>query len=86
MFDIYLKQSFLMVILFSGIPLIVCSISALIVSVIQAATQVQEQTITYLVRFSALSLTLAATASWFSQEIVLFIQEMIGSIAHLGGI
>jgi len=75
-----------MVILFSGIPLIVCSISALIMSVIQAATQVQEQTITYLVRFTALSLTMASTAGWFSQEIVLFIQEMIGSIAHLGSI
>ena len=84
MFGAYVIKSFFLVMLFSGVPLLVTSISGLLVSVLQAATQVQEQSVAYLVKFISLSIALAVLASFFSNHLVGLFQEFLGSLEYFG--
>ncbi len=83
-FDTYLIKAFFYICLFSGIPLILSSITGLLVSVIQAATQVQEQSLGFLVKFITISGVLALFGNYFISEMVQFIQELLGSLVFLG--
>ena len=84
MFDQYIKQSFILVMLISGIPLLVSCLVGLIISVMQAATQIQEQSISYFAKFISVSLVIAISASWFSRELVNFMQVLFSSITYIG--
>lgn len=84
MFDAYLRQACLMVIVISGVPLIAASVSGLAVSLLQAVTQIQEQSISYLVRFVSVGAVMAVLFSYFASEILLFTQQLLSSIAVLG--
>jgi type III secretion protein S len=52
-----------LVLLLSGPPIIVASVVGLIVAFFQAATQLQEQTFAYTVKFVAIVVTIFLTAS-----------------------
>ncbi|MBY0301020.1 MULTISPECIES: type III secretion system export apparatus subunit SctS [Sphingomonas] len=52
-----------LVLVLSAPPIIVAAVAGLIVAVLQAATQVQEQTLQYTVKFFAIVLTLFLTAA-----------------------
>ena len=52
-----------LVLILSAPPIIVASIAGLLVAIIQAATQIQEQTLQYTIKFFAIVLTLFVTAS-----------------------
>lgn len=84
MFDIYLKQVFFIVLLGSAVPLVFSSISGLIISVLQTATQVQEQSITFLFKFLSLCAVIYFGADWFVAEMIRFMAELIKSIEFLG--
>lgn len=80
-FEIVLERAFWLVVLCSGIPLSLSAVAGLLISVLQAATQIQEQSISFLVKFSVISLVLATLGSWFATEIIGFMGESYGSIA-----
>ena len=48
------QESLLVILVLSGLPLLACALTGLIISFLQAATQIQEQTITYLVKLITL--------------------------------
>lgn len=52
-----------LVLVLSAPPIIVAAISGLIVAIVQAATQIQEQTLQYTVKFFAIVLTLFVTSA-----------------------
>lgn len=52
-----------LVLILSAPPIIVASIAGLLVAVVQAATQIQEQTLQYTIKFFAIVVTLFVTAS-----------------------
>lgn len=69
-----LREVVLLVALLSGIPLMISSLCALMVAVVQAATQVQEQSITFLVKFLIMSgICLLCGDIFFTRIIELFI-------------
>jgi len=84
MFDSFIRQAFLLLLLCSGLPLLASSICGLLVSIFQTATQIQEQSISYLVKFGAVALVFAFMGSYFSTELVRLIQQNISSIAMMG--
>ncbi|RMD88182.1 MAG: flagellar biosynthetic protein FliQ [Candidatus Dadabacteria bacterium] len=86
MFDIYIKETFLMVIIFSALPLAVSSLAGLMVSILQAATQVQEQSIVFFAKFAAIVVALAFASDWICRELSVFFGEVVGSVALLGKI
>ena len=84
MFGEYLQQCLLMIFLCSGIPLLFSSAAGLMVAVIQTATQVQEQTILFLVKFCTVAALVALIGEWLARRAVAFLQELLGSIVFLG--
>ena len=84
MLTAYLPQALWIVLLVSGIPLAVSCLAGLAISVLQAATQIQEQSIQYVVRFLAVSGVLIVCGGWFWHEVVIFLQRMLASFAQLG--
>lgn len=52
-----------LVLILSAPPIIVASVAGLLVAIVQAATQIQEQTLQYTAKFFAIVLTLFVTAS-----------------------
>ena len=86
MFEVYLKEAFLMVLLCSAIPLLCSSAVGLLLSVFQTATQIQEQTITYLGKFLTISLVFYLLFDFFSAQVIRLITELLSSMAILGKI
>lgn len=83
-FENYITNCFLTVLLFSGIPLAISSLSGVVVAIMQAATQIQEQSITYTVKFFTMAITITLLGNWFLSEITSFIQEVLQSLVFLG--
>jgi flagellar biosynthetic protein FliQ len=75
-----IRQSLMMVLLL-GAPVLLAGLAVgLVVSVLQAATQVQDQTLSFVPKILAMLLVLAATAPWILQRLVEFARAMFGSM------
>ena len=56
--------------------LLVAAIVGLVVASLQAATQVQDQTLAHVPRLLAVAVVIAASAPWMAQNIARFAREM----------
>ena len=65
----YVVQALLLVLILSLPPIVVASIVGILFSLIQALTQIQEQTLSFGVKLVAVGLTLYLTARWMGGEI-----------------
>ena len=65
-------KSVLLVLLLSLPPILVATIVGLLVSLVQALTQIQEQTLSFAVKLIAVTITVLITATWMSNEIFSF--------------
>ena len=72
----YAQTCLLMVLRLSLIPILVATVIGIIVSLLQALTQVQEQTLGFAVKLIAISLTLLACASWMGSELLLYTNDI----------
>ncbi len=84
MFESFIIKSFVMVLFLSGVPLLATSVTGLLVSIFQAATQIQEQSLTYLIKFLTLAGILALMANLFSAQMITFFQEYLTSLEFFG--
>ena len=66
----YFQQGLWIAILVSAPPLLAATICGLLVSLIQAVTQIQDQTLPYVVKLAAVSVTLALAGRWIGVEII----------------
>ncbi|HKK33481.1 MAG TPA: flagellar biosynthesis protein FliQ [Desulfomicrobiaceae bacterium] len=74
-----------MILLLSS-PMLVCAVLVgLLVSIFQATTQINEQTMTFVPKIVAVLVALLVCAPWIIRNLVEFTREMIASIATLGG-
>lgn len=80
------REALWMIILLAGPPVVVAALVGLIIAFFQAATQLQEQTFQYAVKFFAIVLTLFVMASvmggtlyQFSDRIFTHFPTMVGS-------
>ncbi len=71
-----LIQAMLLVLWLSLPPIVVASVVGIIFSLIQALTQIQEQTLSFGVKLIAVGLTLYLTARWVGGEIFNFAQML----------
>lgn len=78
------SQMLVVALVVSGIPLLLSSISGLVVSILQAATSIQDQTISYVIKLLTLLLTFAICGTWFISELLELIRQTLGSIAFVG--
>ena len=84
MFAAIIAKSLFIVILFSAIPLAATALVGLIISIIQAATQIQEQTVLYAAKFATVCLLIVVLGEWLSAELLRYCEELLSSIGQLG--
>lgn len=68
-----------------GPILILTLLVGLLVSVFQAATQIQEQTLTFVPKLITIALILLIGGSWMLNKVVIFTQEIMNMIANIKG-
>ena len=77
------KEAMLLVLLLSMPPIIVASVLGVVVSLVQAITQIQEQTLSFAIKLLGVTVTLVLTASWLGREILVYATRLFDQIARL---
>ncbi|HUW66301.1 MAG TPA: flagellar biosynthesis protein FliQ [Spirochaetia bacterium] len=77
------RQALLLVLMLAGPPLLLGMVVGLFVSVIQATTQIQEQTLTFVPKLVAVSLLLIVAASWLLNTMVSFTANLFAQLPQL---
>lgn len=72
----YAQTCLMIVLRLSLIPIVVATVIGFIVSLLQALTQIQEQTLGFAVKLVAISLTLLVCASWMGSELLLYTKNI----------
>lgn len=72
----FTKEALYLVLMLSAPPIIAASVVGLVVAVLQAVTQVQEQATQYLCKFVAVILTLFLTASFLGGTLYNFTDRL----------
>jgi type III secretion protein S len=78
-----LTESMVLVMLLSMPPIIVASVVGIGVSLLQALTQVQEQTISFAVKLVAVALTIAGMAGLFGSEMLKFTLKLFNDFPKM---
>lgn len=78
---IYIIQEALKVILYVSAPILIISVVVgLIVSIFQATTQIQEQTLTFVPKIVAIIAGLALFGSWMLRVLIEYMQDILINI------
>lgn len=65
-------QALLLILLLSGPPILISTLLGLTVAIFQAATQIQEQTLSFMVKLFAVIFTLLLMGGWLAGQIMQF--------------
>lgn len=84
MFSTLVLEACRTVVLCSGAPLMVGAIVGLVLAVVQGATQIQEQTVTFVAKLVSIGLVLWLFGTELSALMVDHFRENLGVIARLG--
>lgn len=63
--------------------LIISMVVGLLISLFQAVTQIQEQTLTFVPKMLAIIVTFVIIGPWMLQTLVSFIQNMLNNISYV---
>lgn len=80
-----IKESLYTSLLVGGPILILTLLVGLLVSIFQATTQIQEQTLTFVPKVIVIALTLAIGGNWMLNEIIKFTIKIMNMIANIKG-
>jgi flagellar biosynthetic protein FliQ len=76
-----LREGLLLILMISAGPLGVAMVIGLAVSILQATTQIQEQTLSFVPKLLGISLVLVIAGPWMLNELVRFTRMMFDAIA-----
>jgi type III secretion HrpO family protein len=76
-------KALMLVLILSLPPIIMASIVAVAVSIIQAVTQIQDQTISLAFKLIAVIVTIIATVRWLGGQLLLFSAGIFNNISSL---
>jgi type III secretion protein S len=79
----HLVQALLLVLWLSLPPILVASVVGTLFSLLQALTQIQEQTLSFAVKLIAVGLTIFLTARWIGGEIYNYTESLFDSFPLL---
>lgn len=65
-------QGLLLILILSAPPVLISMFLGTLVAIFQAATQIQEQTLSFVVKLVAVTLTLIFMGAWLGQQILSF--------------
>jgi flagellar biosynthetic protein FliQ len=75
-----MREGLLLVLLISGGPMLASLLVGLVVSLLQATTQIQEQTLTYVPKLVSVFLTIAILGPWMLTQAMRFTRVLFESI------
>lgn len=79
------KEAMILVLLLSLPPIVVAALLGVMVSLVQALTQVQEQTLSFAIKLLGVVATLVVTAAWLGRELIVYTGRLFDQIMRLGG-
>lgn len=74
-------QALLLILILSGPPILISTILGLLVAVFQAATQIQEQTLSFMIKLFAVILTLLFMGGWLGAQMVSFATNIFSNFS-----
>ena len=75
-------QALILILILSGPPIIISMILGLLVAIFQAATQIQEQTLSFTVKLFAVILTLIFLGGWLGAQIIHYANSIFTNFFH----
>jgi len=76
-------RALLLVLWLSLPPIVVASVVGTLFSLLQALTQIQEQTLSFAIKLVAVGLTLFLTARWIGGEIFNYTVTLFDAVPHI---
>lgn len=73
-----------MTVILSSPPLLMATLFGVVVSLLQAVTQIQDQTLPYVVKLMAVAITLAAMGRWIGSEMLQLTNLAFQMIPYIG--
>jgi type III secretion protein S len=77
-------QALMLILILSGPPIIISMILGLFVAIFQAATQIQEQTLSFTVKLFAVVFTIIILGGWLGAQVIQYTDKIIALIPQLG--
>ena len=75
-------QALLLILILSAPPIIISMFFGVIVAIFQAATQIQEQTLSFTIKLVAVTLTLMILGGWLGAQIMEFSADIFTHFAE----
>ena len=66
----FFQQGLWLIIMLSAPPLLVATLCGCLVSLLQAVTQIQDQTLPYVIKLMAVAITLSMTGRWIGTQLM----------------
>ena len=79
----YTQTCLILMLKISMIPIVVATVIGIIVSLLQALTQIQEQTLGFAVKLVVISVTILVCSSWMGGELMLYTQDIFNNFAFV---
>ena len=78
-----LREGLMLVLLLSAGPMLASMLIGLVVSILQATTQIQEQTLSYVPKLAGVFMTIAILGPWIMAQTVQFTVVLLESIPNV---
>jgi len=75
------KQTLFLSLILTGPPVLTAMLVGLVISILQATTQIQEQTLTFVPKLVGIVATLAVAGPWMLAQLISFTQALYESFA-----
>ena len=75
-------QALILILLLSAPPILVSMVLGLFVAIFQAATQIQEQTLSFTIKLFAVVFTIILMGGWLGAQVMQFTNSIFTSIPH----
>lgn len=79
------ERSVMTILLICGPILIISLVVGLVISIFQATTQIQEQTLAFVPKIVAVLVAIVFFGPWMLSQILTFTQDIFGNLSHFVG-
>ncbi len=73
-------QALILILILSGPPILISMVLGLLVAIFQAATQIQEQTLSFTIKLFATVFTIIIMGGWLGEQILQFTNTIFSAI------
>ncbi len=77
-------QALILILLLSGPPIIISMVLGLLIAIFQAATQIQEQTLSFTVKLFAVIISLMLLGGWLSSQLIQYANTIFRNFSAWG--